>query len=200
MARGTFRMIWIGIGATVLAFGAIAAVQANSIPTSRGVDHVGFTVPNLKQAIDFYTKVLGCEYIYTAGPFDDPKGDWMKTNLGVDPRAETTLAMVRCGRTQNIELFEYKAKNQVKTWPKNSDVGGSHVSFYVTDIAKAVAYLKSVPGVTVLGNPTPVSGQNNGGEQFVYFASPWGQMMELVTYNNGLDYEKTTKKRLFSVK
>ena len=83
---------------------------------------------------------------------------------------------------------------------KNSDVGGSHVSFYVTDIAKAVAYLKSVPGVTVLGNPTPVSGQNNGGEQFVYFSTPWGLMMELVTYNKGLDYEKTTKKRLFSVK
>jgi catechol 2,3-dioxygenase-like lactoylglutathione lyase family enzyme len=202
MARGIFWKVWSGIGAAAIAFGAMAAGQtgqAQGIPSSRGVDHVGFTVPNLKQAIDFYTKVLGCDYIYTAGPFSDPKGDWMQTNLGVDPRAETTLAMVRCGRTQNIELFEYKAKDQVMTPPKNSDVGGSHVSFYVTDIDKAVAYLKA-SGVTVLGNPTPVSGQNNGGEQFVYFSTPWGQMMELVTYNKGLDYEKTTKKRLFSVK
>ena len=198
MKRG---MSWIGCAGLIAIFGLAGVANAqNGIPTSLGVDHLAVTVPNLKQAIDFYTKVLGCDYIYTAGPFSDPKTDWMKTNLGVDPRAATTLAMVRCGKSQNVELFEYTAKDQVKTPPKNSDIGGGHLCFYVTDIAKAVAYLKSVPGVTVLGNPTPVAGQPNGGEQFVYFTSPWGQMMEVVTYNNGLEYEKSSKKRLFSVK
>lgn len=186
--------------AILLATGAgLGTAAANGIPTAVGVDHIGITVPSLKEGLAFFTKVLGCQYVYTAGPFSDPKGDWMKTNLDVDPKASTTLAMVRCGPTQNVELFEYHAKDQVKTPPKNSDVGGNHIAFYVTDMKKAVAYLHSVPGVKVLGQPTPVSGQPNGGEVFVYFLSPWGSTFEILSYNKGLDYQKTTKARLYQV-
>ena len=178
---------------------AMSVARADGIPSMVGVDHIGMTVPKLQDGIDFFTKVLGCQYVYTAGPFADPKGKWMETNLAVDAGASTTLAMVRCGPTQNIELFEYDAKDQVKTPMKNSDVGGFHLAFYVTDLKQAVDYLKTVPGVQVLGDPTPVSGQPNGGETFVYFKTPWGANMELLTYPTGLDYEKTTDKRLFGV-
>lgn len=178
---------------------AMSVARADGIPSMVGVDHIGMTVPRLQDGIDFFTKVLGCQYVYTAGPFADPKGKWMETNLAVDAGASTTLAMVRCGPTQNIELFEYDAKDQVKTPMKNSDVGGFHLAFYVTDLKQAVDYLKTVPGVQVLGDPTPVSGQPNGGETFVYFKTPWGANMELLTYPRGLDYEKTTDKRLFGV-
>jgi catechol 2,3-dioxygenase-like lactoylglutathione lyase family enzyme len=178
---------------------AMSVARADGIPSMVGVDHIGMTVPKLQDGIDFFTKVLGCQYVYTAGPFADPKGKWMETNLAVDTGASTTLAMVRCGPTQNIELFEYDAKDQVKTPMKNSDVGGFHLAFYVTDLKQAVDYLKTVPGVQVLGDPTPVSGQPNGGETFVYFKTPWGANMELLTYPRGLDYEKTTDKRLFGV-
>ncbi|MGA7974543.1 MAG: VOC family protein [Pseudolabrys sp.] len=194
-----FRRTIIGLAAGVLMATSAAPAMANGIPSAVGVDHIGLTVPNLKQGIDFFTKVLGCTYVYTAGPFSDPKGNWMHTNLNVDPRAKTTLAMVRCGPTQNVELFQYTAKDQVETPPKNSDVGAMHIAFYVKDVPKAVAYLKSVPGVRVLGNPTPVSHQPNGGETFVYFLTPWGQSMEILTYPHGLDYEKTTKARLYNV-
>jgi catechol 2,3-dioxygenase-like lactoylglutathione lyase family enzyme len=178
---------------------AMSVARADGIPSMVGVDHIGMTVPKLQDGIDFFTKVLGCQHVYTAGPFADPKGKWMETNLAVDAGASTTLAMVRCGPTQNIELFEYDAKDQVKTPMKNSDVGGFHLAFYVTDLKQAVDYLKTVPGVQVLGDPTPVSGQPNGGETFVYFKTPWGASMELLTYPKGLDYEKTTDKRLFGV-
>lgn len=178
---------------------AMSVARADGIPSMVGVDHIGMTVPRLQDGIDFFTKVLGCQYVYTAGPFADPKGKWMETNLAVDAGASTTLAMVRCGPTQNIELFQYDAKDQVKTPMKNSDVGGFHLAFYVTDLKQAVDYLKTVPGVQVLGDPTPVSGQPNGGETFVYFKTPWGANMELLTYPKGLDYEKTTDKRLFGV-
>ena len=178
---------------------AMSVARADGIPSMVGVDHIGMTVPKLQDGIDFFTKVLGCQYVYTAGPFADPKGKWMETNLAVDAGASTTLAMVRCGPTQNIELFQYDANDQVKTPMKNSDVGGFHLAFYVTDLKQAVDYLKTVPGVQVLGDPTPVSGQPNGGETFVYFKTPWGANMELLTYPKGLDYEKTTDKRLFGV-
>jgi catechol 2,3-dioxygenase-like lactoylglutathione lyase family enzyme len=107
--------------------------------------------------------------------------------------------MVRCGPTQNVELFEYKTKHQVKKPLLNSDVGGFHLAFYVDDLNAAVAYLKTVKGVKVLGTPTPVGGQPNGGETFVYFKTPWGANMELLTYPKGLDYEKSTDKRLYGV-
>ncbi len=178
----------------------LAQNHGQGIPTSRGVDHVGMTVPNLDEAIDFFTSALGCEHIYTAGPFNDPQGNWMETNLAVHPRASTTLAMVRCGPTQNIELFEYEAEDQVTAPPKNSDVGGMHISFYVEDMDKAVSYLQATPGVKLLGDPTPVAGQPNGGEVFLYFLTPWGSSMELVSYNEGLEYEAGTDKRLYSVR
>lgn len=187
-----------GLAFAFLTTSAVSSFAAG-IPTIVGVDHVGLTVPDLKQGIAFFSDVLGCEHIYTAGPFLDPKGDWMQSNLNVDPRAATTLAMMRCGPSQNVELFEYTASDQVKTPPKNSDVGGNHLAFYVTDLPKAVEFLKAVPGVRILGSPTPVSGQPNGGETFVYFLTPWGQSMELLTYPNGLDYEKTGTARLYDV-
>src|SRR5262249_8765875 len=193
------RVLGFGGARSVALLLAVGAARAAGMPTMRRADHIGLTVPTLRDGIKFLTKVLGCEYVHTAGPFADPKGKWMDTNLAVDAGASTTLAMVRCGPTQNIELFEYDAKDQVKTPMKNSDVGGFHLAFYVNDLKQAVDYLKTVPGVQVLGDPTPVGGQPNGGETFVYFKTPWGANMELLTYPKGLDYEKTTDKRLYGV-
>jgi catechol 2,3-dioxygenase-like lactoylglutathione lyase family enzyme len=173
--------------------------MTKGIPTAAGVDHVALTVPDLKQALPFFIDVLGCEHVFTAGPFSDPEGDWMRTNLGVHPRAATTLALLRCGPSQNIELFEYEAPEPSASLPRNSDNGAAHIAFRVTDMAAAVAYLKAQPGVIILGEPTPVSGQPNGGLQFVYFQTPWGQSMELVCYER-LDYEATTQVRLFDVR
>src|SRR5262249_57900444 len=139
------RVLGFGGAMSVALLIAMGAARADGIPTMVGVDHIGMTVPKLKDGIEFFTKVLGCEYVYTAGPFADPKGKWMETNLAVDAGASTTLAMVRCGPSQNIELFEYTANDQVNTPPKNSDVGGSHLAFYVTDLKQAVAYPQTLP-------------------------------------------------------
>ena len=188
-----------GIVAGALMTVATTLAQSQGIPTSRGVDHTALTVPSMDQAIEFFEDVLGCEHIYTAGPFNDPEGDWMTTNLAVHPRASLTLAMIRCGPTHNIELFEYDAPDEVETPPKNSDVGGSHIAFYVEDMDAAVSYLRE-HDVEMLGEPTPVAGQPNGGEVFLYFLSPWGSSMEVVSYNDGMEYEATTSKRLYSVR
>ena len=50
------------------------------LPGLRGTDHIGFTVPDLQQAIDFFVDVIGCEPFYELGPFaaDD---DWMAEHL-----------------------------------------------------------------------------------------------------------------------
>lgn len=175
----------------------VTNVVGNIIPTVRNVDHVGYTVPNLDEAIDFFIDVLGCELLFKGGPFEYPNSDWMKTHLNADKDASLNLAMLRCGPVTNIELLEFKASNQNQVLPKNSDFGGHHLAFYVTDIDVAVAYLRKQPGVKVLGEPTKVTNQPNEGYTFVYFLTPWGLQMELVTYPPKMPYQDTTKARLF---
>ena len=63
----------------------------------------------------------------------------------------------RCGGRAVFEVFQYSAPDQSKVGPRNSDVGGHHVSLYVEDLDAAVAYLRQ-QGVTVLGEPTASSG------------------------------------------
>ncbi|ESX76453.1 hypothetical protein X758_01820 [Mesorhizobium sp. LSHC416B00] len=60
--------------------------MADSIPGMRG-DHTGITVPDMKQAVDFFTEVVGCKKAMSFGPFADDKGTFMQDLLGVDPKA-----------------------------------------------------------------------------------------------------------------
>jgi len=173
--------------------------MADTPPGIRGTDHVGVTVPDMDQATAFFTDVLGCQLAFTAGPFKSDD-DWMQVHLNVDRKAEISrLRMLRCTSGSNIELFEYKASDQKPQPPRNSDVGGHHVAFYVDDMAKAVAYLKS-KNVKMLGDPTPLGGGPNAGETFLYFLTPWGMQLEFVSYPNGMAYEKESKFKLWTPK
>jgi catechol 2,3-dioxygenase-like lactoylglutathione lyase family enzyme len=155
---------------------------------SAGIDHVGVTVPDLKQAEAFLAETFGCEAVTHIGPFN------------MAPRADSlSLAMVRCGAGANIELFEYKNSTGSGVMPKNEDIGASHIAFYTDDVKAGVAYLKS-KGVTVLGEPMTMTGGDTEGETWVHFLSPWGSEMELVGYPNGKGYEKKVKARLWNPK
>ena len=91
----------------------------------RGHDHTGVTVPDMKQAVDFFTEVIGCKKAMSFGPFADDKGTFMQDLLGVDPKAVIEeITLVRCGFGSNIELFKYTAPDQKDATPKNSDIGG----------------------------------------------------------------------------
>lgn len=124
-----------------------------AIPGMKGPDHIGFTVPNLEQAVTFFVDVLGCEPFFQLGPFKSDN-NWMQEQLKVHPRAEIpAIQLMRCANGSNLEIFEYVAPDQDSTHPKNSDIGGHHIGFYVEDMDAAVAYLKE-QGIKVLGEPT----------------------------------------------
>ncbi|RBL80330.1 VOC family protein, partial [Streptomyces cavourensis] len=44
------------------------------IPGARAVHHIAYTVPDLDQAVDFFTEVIGAELAYRLGPVEDPEG------------------------------------------------------------------------------------------------------------------------------
>ena len=157
------------------------------IPGLSRLDHVGFTVPDLEAAHAWLVDVLGCEYMYSLGPFQ-AEDDWMAEHLNVDPRAVMRqLRFFRCGGQAVFEVFQYEAPQPSSDVSRNSDIGGHHVALYVDDLDTAVDYLRDA-GVTVLGDPTTSRGASEG-QRWVYFLSPWGMQFELVSYPHGKAFD-----------
>jgi catechol 2,3-dioxygenase-like lactoylglutathione lyase family enzyme len=191
-----------GILLTALAALAIGSslqpASADAIPGLRGHDHTGITVPDIKAATAFFTDVIGCTHAMSFGPFKDDKGTFMTDVVNVNPRAVIEeISMVRCGYGSNIELFQYTSPDQAKIPPKNSDLGGHHIALYVDDIDKAAAYLKE-KNVKTMQGPIPITEGPAAGQSILYFLTPWGLQMELISYPKGMAYEKDTKTPLWS--
>lgn len=171
--------------------------EEKCLPGLRGVEHVGFTVPDLEQATRFFVDVIGCEYVYSIGPIEDRQGDWMIRHLHVPPRTSVReLRFFRCRSGPNFEIFEYGGDGRNPTPPRNCDVGGHHLAFYVDDFDVALAYLVKRE-VRILGNPTYRTTGPSAGQTWVYFLAPWGMQLELVSFPNGKGYETTTPQRLW---
>lgn len=159
------------------------------LPGLLGVEHVGLTVPDMEAATSFFVDVLGAEVLFEVGPFSS-EDDWMEKHLGVHPRAVIRrLRMLRLAAGPSVELFEYASPDQDQARPRNSDAGGHHLAFYVTDMAAAVGHLKR-HGVKILGDPTTLADGASAGLTWVYFLAPWGLQLELVSAPNGLAYER----------
>ena len=162
---------------------------SQGLPGLARVDHIGFTVPDLEEATRFLVDVLGCEFMYSLGPFRDDDGDWMSRHLQVHPRAVMReLRFFRCGGIAIFEVFQYEAPDQNPIQPRNSDIGGHHVALYVEDLDTAVRYLRS-RGVAILGTPTASKGPSEG-QHWVYFLTPWGMQFELVSYPGGKAFDR----------
>lgn len=181
---------------TVAALMTAAPAQAQ-MPGLVGTQHIGITVPDVDAASDFFVDVLGCERFFEIGPFGPFEDDWMTENLNVHPRAVAErLVFVRCGNGPAMELFKYSSPDQQNIQPKNSDIGGYHVAFYVEDMVEAVTYLRS-QDVKVFSEPHRIEDGPLGGLEWIYFLAPWGMQMELVSAPKGLGYEQTMPGRLW---
>lgn len=180
--------------------GSISAASADSMPGMRGHDHTGITVPDMKQAVDFFTDIVGCKKAMSFGPFADDKGTFMHDVLGVDPKAVIEeITMVRCGIGSNIELFKYTAPDQKTLEVRNSDIGGFHIAFYVDDVAAAKTYLDG-KGIKTRMGPIPLKEGPAAGQTILYFQAPWGLQLEAISYPNGMAYEKDADTVLWSPK
>ena len=186
--------------ASMLVLLSAAAAQADAIPGMRGHDHTGITVPNIDEAVDFFTNVIGCKKATSFGPFSDDNGTFMTDLAGVDSKAVIKqITLMRCGFGSNIELFEYTAPDQRDLKQKNSDIGAFHIAFYVDDVAAAKAYLEKKGVATRLG-PFPITEGPVAGQTILYFQAPWGLQFEAISYPEGMAYEKTAETMLWDTK
>ncbi|MET4577330.1 VOC family protein [Ottowia thiooxydans] len=184
------------MAATFLSGGAHASQK--KLPGVRGIDHVGFTVPDITQAVNFFQEVLGCQKAMSFGPIADPQGNLMQDLLDVHPRAEIKeIVLMRCGDGSNIELFQYSAPDQKSERPRNSDHAGYHIAFYVNDLKAAVDKARA-QGVKTLLGPFEVKEGPAAGQAITYIFTPWGMQLELISYPKGMAYEKNSKVKLWA--
>jgi len=170
-------------------------MSSQGLPGLRGVEHIGITVPDLDEAERFFVGVLGCERVYSLGPFQND-GDWMSTHLGVHPRTVMReLRFYRCRTGANFEVFQYESADGQLPQPRNSDIGGHHIAFYVDDFDAALDYLRE-QGVEIMGEPT-LSSSHSLGQTWVYFRAPWGMQFELVSFPAGKAYEANSPVKLW---
>ncbi|WP_425803712.1 VOC family protein [Desulfitobacterium sp. Sab5] len=116
----------------------------------RGVEHIGIKTINIDEGIQFYTKILGFEFLHRKKP------------------GLVELAFLRLDGTV-IELVEMKKGDQFEDGVVN------HLALTVTDIEKAVDWLKENQ-VTLLQDK-PIS---LGEERYnFFFRGPSGEKLEL---------------------
>jgi catechol 2,3-dioxygenase-like lactoylglutathione lyase family enzyme len=135
------------------------------------VNHVGVVVSNLDEGARFLTDVLGFAPVPERTGRLAPNGDTLTRRFGVDANADGRFAFFRLGDNL-IELLEWSAPGRNETAPLNSDLGGRHLAFSVSDIDAAVERLKSVPGVTIRE-------PNDAG--YIYGATPLGLEIQLIS-------------------
>jgi len=157
---------------------------------------VAVTVPNINEATSFFEKILGCEKIFRVGPY--PQVGAFGKMLDVPEDTELVgFQLMRCGFGSNLEIFEYSHPRANKNYPSNQDVGGHHLAFYVGDIDAEIEKLKTA-GIQVLGEEANVNANGpNGGSRWIYFKTPWGMTLELVSYPEGMNYEAETDRLLW---
>ncbi|UOE22112.1 VOC family protein [Thermobifida halotolerans] len=168
----------------------------HGVPGARGVLQAGYTVADLAEAVAFHVNVLGGEVLYRESLRFD--ADYASRQFAIDQAVEVETAVVRLGPVTNVELAQYTVSDQRTERPRNSDVGGHHLAFFVDDVDAAVAWLRTVPGVEVLGEPQLI--QDGGpihGDYWVYFKAPSGFQMEVLNMPDGMPYERFTDARRF---
>jgi lactoylglutathione lyase len=114
--------------------------------------HVGIVVQDMDKAVDFYTKVLGCE-------------------VHSQHRDETIqFALLKAG-DQEIELLKFP--HDVK---ERKEGVISHIAFSVQDIVKEITRLKDLGVKLTSDEPREIM----GGIKIFFFTGPSGESIEFL--------------------
>jgi catechol 2,3-dioxygenase-like lactoylglutathione lyase family enzyme len=163
-----------------------------------GMHHIGITVPNIREGIDFFKAVFGAIEVFHTGAFDVDES-FMKNRLGASPKSRIKdLVFLRCGDGTSVELFEYAGDDSDLPPLRPSQVGGIHICFEVEDVFASAERLKAM-GIDMLEGPNRVESGPLAGFDWIYFRAPWGLMLEVASFNK-LGYEDETPHRLWRAK
>ncbi|WP_372178231.1 VOC family protein [Xanthomonas axonopodis pv. phyllanthi] len=139
------------------------------------VDHTGFAVSSLDEAVRFWTGALG----FKLERQSDMGGDFLYQVTGVDdPNVKT--AIVRAPDGYAIELLQYSKGRQNGAVPNSAGaIGAAHLALTVNDIHAAIARVEAA-GWKAKGSPLPIAGGPRKGTLVAYVSGPDHITIELM--------------------
>lgn len=153
-----------------------------------GLHHIGFTVPDMEEAVAFFANVFGAVTIMECGSVDVDDA-FMLARLGVPDGCKITdQRVVQVGRGGSLELFQYSGVADPKPLKHNGEVGAMHIAFEVDDAFETAERMRKA-GVDILEGPTLIEGGPMGNLVWLYLRAPWGQYVEIVSAKGPLGYE-----------
>lgn len=145
----------------------------------QSVNHTGFTVDDLDEAVQFFQDTLGFELVSRA-PRDPVKTAQLTGVAGV----KLECAYLR-HHDSSIEIVEFRdVADQKRMRLRPVDSGSCHLALRVDDIEAAVARCR-VAGGSVVGEIITVDAGPNAGNRIAYFATACGIVLELIETPNG---------------
>lgn len=164
----------------------------------RGINHVGVTVPDIEAATTFLIEGFGAQVIYESFTANQPPqgGAEMERDLNLSPGTQLVAArLIRLGSGPDVELFQLKADDQ-RPAARPSDFGLQHLALYVDDMDEAIRRFEAAGGKMFSGpNPFLFPQEEGPGNLFCYGQTPWGMMIEFLTYPSAMGYESDTPLR-----
>jgi catechol 2,3-dioxygenase-like lactoylglutathione lyase family enzyme len=104
------------------------------------------------------------------------------------------MRLLRLGNGPSLELFQ--VSDAVQRGPAAlPDIGLQHFALYVDNIDEAAARFEAAGG-TLLSSPNPLVGPEAAPHnRWLYGRAPWGSLIELVTYPDGVKVPRSTPGR-----
>ncbi|WP_199520225.1 VOC family protein [Fulvimarina endophytica] len=165
-------------------------MDRTAAPGIRAIDHAGVTVPDIEEATRFLESAFGAVIVYAVLPKDGPDqaGEGPEAELGRTSGTRIVhMRLLRIGDGASLELFQM-ADGEQRDAVRLQDFGLTHIGLYVDDIDEASAAIKAAGGELLKG-PHPLAGvEDRPGNAGIYGRSPWGMLIELITYPGGIDY------------
>lgn len=173
-----------------------------TLPITRGINHIGLTVPNIEEATTFFKEALDGLIAYDSQTYvDEPRaGEFVEHVLGIEKGAKIIKKrMMVFGNGPNIEMFEFVDANQ-QSAVTLQDVGWTHLSFYVDDFETAFERIKKAGGRPLSQPHENTRYEDTEGNKTVYVRAPWGSLIELQTVPQGFYYPGNSESTVFTPK
>ncbi|MGI8826456.1 MAG: VOC family protein [Chloroflexota bacterium] len=144
------------------------------------VFHFSFTVDNIEESKDFYTRVLGLELVHE-GRFDQP---YTSRQVGYE-NADLLAAAFRLpgkepeASTHVLELIEYRNPKGTKIDTRTINPGTAHIAFAVDDIFAEYDRMRKLD-VRFKSEPVAIEAGPNRGGYTVYFLDCNGITLEMI--------------------
>ena len=139
---------------------------------SQGLNHVGFTVSNLQDSIDWYEKILDCKLLMK-DKLDETKVQGIFQEQ--DTHAEVALLSIEGGGM--VELFQFTSL-QKDLLEDTRLFKPQHFAIATDDIQKRYEELQKI-NVKILFSPKNISGI-----EFFYLEDPDGNKIEYIKFNS----------------